>query len=215
MSDRTVTSEARWTEWLQCFASRRSSSSRGRLTLALPTALFLAITIFVCADVADDIANGMGVLHLLIEAGAVILCLAGVTANGLELWREVERSRTLEKDLESTRTHLERSQAEAQAVLRGLSSAIDGQLKAWALSSAECEVALLILKGLSYKEIAQVRTTTERTVRHQAVSIFHKAGLSGRAEMAAFFLEDLLAPRVVQPKASAEAQRDLVVSAAR
>lgn len=167
-------------------------TGRARWVLALPSALFLGIAMFVAADLAADVASGTGAMHVLVEVGALVLCLAGVVASGLELRREMNRSRRLAQDLESTRTDLARSQAEAQALMSGLSSAIDRQLEEWQLSSAEAEVALLILKGLSYKDIAQVRSTSERTIRHQATSIFHKAGLSGRAEMAAFFLEDLL-----------------------
>jgi DNA-binding NarL/FixJ family response regulator len=55
-------------------------------------------------------------------------------------------------------------------------------------------VALLLLKGLSVKEIAAVRATSERTIRTQARSLYSKAGLTGRAALSAFFLEDLLAP---------------------
>ena len=35
---------------------------------------------------------------------------------------------------------------------------------------------------------------SERTIRAQAQSLYSKAGLSGRASLSAFFLEDLLAP---------------------
>jgi hypothetical protein len=31
-------------------------------------------------------------------------------------------------------------------------------------------------------------------VRHQALAVYRKSGLGGRAELAAFFLEDLLLP---------------------
>ena len=69
------------------------------------------------------------------------------------------------------------------------------QFERWELSPAECEVGLLLLKGLSHKEVAATRDTSERTVRQQALAVYRKAGLSGRAELAAFFLEDLLLPR--------------------
>ena len=59
---------------------------------------------------------------------------------------------------------------------------------------AEEEVGLLLLKGLSMKEIADLRGTSERTAREQAGAVYAKAGLSGRAELSAFFLEDLLPP---------------------
>ena len=72
--------------------------------------------------------------------------------------------------------------------------ALDRQFQRWALSPAEKEVALLLLKGLSHKEIAEVRSITEATARQQARAVYKKAGLSGRADLAAFFLEDLLLP---------------------
>jgi DNA-binding NarL/FixJ family response regulator len=53
----------------------------------------------------------------------------------------------------------------------------------------------LLLKGHGHKQAAALTGRSERTVRQHAVSIYHKAGLSGRAELAAFFLEDLLLPR--------------------
>jgi DNA-binding CsgD family transcriptional regulator len=78
--------------------------------------------------------------------------------------------------------------------LNGLGEAIDAQFSRWNLTEAEREVALLLLKGLSLKEIAAIRVTAERTVRAQARSLYNKAGLTGRAALSAFFLEDLLAP---------------------
>ena len=55
-------------------------------------------------------------------------------------------------------------------------------------------MALLLLKGLSHKEVATVRAVSERTVREQARAVYSKSGLTGRAALSAFFLEDLLAP---------------------
>ena len=69
------------------------------------------------------------------------------------------------------------------------------QFERWQLTAAEREVALLLLKGLSHKEIAVLRDTSERTIRQQAQSIYGKSNLSGRAALSAFFLEDMLLPR--------------------
>jgi DNA-binding CsgD family transcriptional regulator len=170
----------------------RSSLRSG---LIWPAALFVSVTLFVAVDMVADIFSGIGITHLLIETAALMLCLAGVYATGLELAKAVRSASGLRRDLDGTRADLAHWQAEAESLLRGVSAAIDQQFREWELSSAECDVALLILKGLSYKEVAQVRATTERTVRHQALAIYRKAGLAGRAEMAAYFLEDLLLPR--------------------
>lgn len=53
---------------------------------------------------------------------------------------------------------------------------------------------VLLLKGLGQKEIANIRATSERTVREQARSVYRKLGLAGRISLPAFFLEDLLLP---------------------
>ena len=83
----------------------------------------------------------------------------------------------------------------AQSALAGLSAAIDLQFDAWKLTPAEREVALLLLKGYGHKQIAGATQRGERTVRQHAVTVYQKSGLAGRAELAAFFLEDLLLPR--------------------
>jgi len=98
------------------------------------------------------------------------------------------------RDLEVARVEGRRWRTEARTLLNGLGEAIDQQFSRWNLTEAEREVALLLLKGLSLKEVAQVRATSERTIRAQTRSLYKKAGVSGRAALSAFFLEDLLAP---------------------
>ena len=100
----------------------------------------------------------------------------------------------LVRDLDVARMQGRQWRDETRALLNGLGEAIDRQFLTWKLTGAERDVGLLILKGLSLKEIAAVRVTSERTIRAQARSIYAKAGLSGRAALSAFFLEDLLAP---------------------
>jgi len=98
------------------------------------------------------------------------------------------------RDLDVARIQGRQWRDETRALLKGLGEAIDRQFLTWELTEAERDVGLLILKGLSLREIAAVRVTSERTIRAQARSIYAKAGLSGRAALSAFFLEDLLAP---------------------
>ena len=101
---------------------------------------------------------------------------------------------SLIRDLDAARIQGRQWRDETRTLLKGLGEAIDRQFVAWKLTEAEREVGLLILKGMSSREIASVRGTSERTIRAQAQSIYAKAGLSGRATLSAFFLEDLLAP---------------------
>jgi len=108
--------------------------------------------------------------------------------------RQREEQLTLMRDLEVARLQGQRWRSESRSLLNGLGEAIDAQFSRWNLTDAEREVALLLLKGLSVKEISAVRATSERTIRAQSVSLYSKAGLTGRAALSAFFLEDLLAP---------------------
>lgn len=113
----------------------------------------------------------------------------------------VQSARTAQEEALGLAARLEASEAEAtrwrdeaRDLVQGLGAALDRQFERWALSPAEKEVALLLLKGLSHKEIAEVRSITEATARQQARAVYKKASLSGRNELAAFFLEDLLLP---------------------
>jgi DNA-binding CsgD family transcriptional regulator len=156
--------------------------------------MFVLITFFVGADMAADLSAGISLVHLSIETVCLLIALTGAWGTGFQLRRSLARSHALARHLEGTLSDLGQAREEASAMRRGLAVALDHQFDRWALTAAQREVALLVLKGLSYKEIAELRSTAEHTVRNQALSIYRKAGLTNRAEMAAFFLEDLLVP---------------------
>ena len=81
--------------------------------------------------------------------------------------------------------------AQRRGEIAALGQAIEDQFRQWRLTGAEIDVAGLMLKGMSLKEIAIARETSEATIRQQAQAIYRKSGLSGRAELAAYFLESL------------------------
>jgi DNA-binding CsgD family transcriptional regulator len=62
----------------------------------------------------------------------------------------------------------------------------------WNLSVSEREIALLLIKGLSIHEIADIRTTKTGTIKSQCSSVYRKAEVKGRNELVAYFVEDLL-----------------------
>jgi DNA-binding CsgD family transcriptional regulator len=133
-------------------------------------------------------------LFELLKIAPVVITSVGVGV----LFRVTQRQRDehlqVIRDLEVARLQGQRWRSESRVLLNGLGEAIDAQFTRWSLTDAEREVALLLLKGLSTKEIAAVRAGSERTVREHARAIYSKAGLTGRAALSAFFLEDLLAP---------------------
>ena len=64
------------------------------------------------------------------------------------------------------------------------------------------EIALRLLKGHRHKQIAFETGRGARTVRQHPASGYQKSGLSGRAELAAFFLDDPLLPGHATPDAT-------------
>ena len=175
-------------------------TSEGRLLGGLLVA-FCFVTVLAGVDVASDLSHGTTLEHALAEVGVVVVGLVGSAFIARQLVLRLRRARAAEAELrtlagrlKATEAEAARWRAEAGDLLAGLGSAIDQQFEQWSLSPAEKEVALLVLKGLSHKELAEVRSVTEATARQQARAVYKKAGLSGRNDLAAFFLEDLLLP---------------------
>ncbi|MCV2869708.1 helix-turn-helix transcriptional regulator [Defluviimonas sp. WL0002] len=62
----------------------------------------------------------------------------------------------------------------------------------WGLTPAEQDVALFAIKGMSTAEIANLRSTSEGTVKAQTNAIYRKAGVAGRPQLLSLFIEDLM-----------------------
>ena len=156
--------------------------------------LFIAIAVLVAADLAADFDGGSSKVHLLAEGGALALACTGAVL----LWRRLMSAQRavehLQTDLLAVRGEADHWRRENEELLKGLGAAIQAQFHRWGLTGAEQEVGLLLLKGLGHKDIARLRGTSERTAREQARAIYRKSGVTGRAALAAFFLEDLLMP---------------------
>lgn len=158
--------------------------------------VFALIASLMAVDVAFDYREGGRLASQTFEILVFVSALAGIAVHGWQLASARSLTERLDRELTQTRAEALRFSQEARDVLQGLGVAIDRQFDKWGLTPAEREVALLQLKGLRHKEIAGLRHTSERTVRQQALTIYRKAGLSGRTDLAAFFLEDLLLPSV-------------------
>ena len=167
--------------------------SARRLRLILFVVL-LAIVIGGTADLILDRPETLLSAHVLLELTMVLGALATVTWLWLG-WSRAERSvGELQRSLEERREERDRWKESAERALEGLGQAIDDQFRRWELTPSEREVALLLLKGYSHKAIARHTDRSPQTVRQHAGSVYAKAGLSGRAELAAYFLEDLILP---------------------
>jgi DNA-binding CsgD family transcriptional regulator len=177
----------------------RELTSEGRFTAGVLVA-FAAVALLAALDLASDLGRTT-VSHVAAEGTVSLVGLVGAVVMARRLRRVLQNAREIQQEalalaeqLKATEAEAARWRDEVHDLLQGLGAALDRQFERWALSPAEKEVALLLLKGLSHKEIAEVRAITEATARQQARAVYKKAGLSGRNDLAAFFLEDLLLP---------------------
>jgi DNA-binding CsgD family transcriptional regulator len=132
--------------------------------------------------------------HVLYELGLIVGGLAAVIWLWLNWKRAAESTSALQRSLVERQAERDAWRERAAQSLQGLGRAVSQQFRDWELTPAEREVAVLLLKGQSHKEIATATGRSERTVRQHAIAAYHKAGVGGRAELAGFFLGDLTLP---------------------
>ena len=158
-------------------------------------ALSLLVFVLITIDITGDYRDGVPWRHLLIEMLILMLSLSGVVYFGW-LYYQFSQAKIsfLTQDLALANQHAQQWREANRELIAGLAVQIQKQFDAWQLTPAEAEVGLLMLKGLSHGEIAQLRNASERTIRDQARAVYRKSGVSGRTELSAFFLEDLLLP---------------------
>ena len=159
--------------------------------------LFLVFTtfysIYEIIDEFQDLINSKELLwQVSLEISFVITSLLALFYFSYIIYQQHQYRLKLEENLVKTRRNLESANIKLQTGKKEFFKLIQWQFKQWQLTPTEQQVALLMLKGCSIKEIAKIRTTKEKTIRNQASAIYDKSGLAGRHELSAWFFEDLL-----------------------
>lgn len=151
-----------------------------RFSVALSLLLLLqsTATIFFVGDAVADFMVDPGAPHSVVEVLVAVALIAGIIVSIRQLRLALAHVRAQERALETARG--------------SLAEVIETQFSQWKLTPAERDVGLLALKGLDVNEIAEIRGAAQGTVRAQLTRIYAKAGVSGRAQFASWFVEDLL-----------------------
>lgn len=170
------------------------SESNQTFRVTLGAAMALIIIGGITDLVLDQPAAWLS-FHVLFELMLIAGALTLTTALMIGWWQARRSVSELRRTVEARKIERDAWKASAERALAGFSAAIDAQLVSWGLTPSEREVALLLLKGYSHKRIARETDRSERTVRQHAAIVYQKAGLASRAELAAFFLEDLMVPK--------------------
>lgn len=160
------------------------------------TFLQIAVFLMVCADVTFDILEGLPMKAMVFDLffEGIILIFVLISTN--YIWRKFslvhETTTALHEDLEKTKILVSHWEKRSLEFIKEFQEHLFKKLSEWNLTKSEKEITLLLLKGLSSKEIASSRFTSERTIRNQCRSIYQKANVSNKSELSAFFLNELL-----------------------
>ena len=146
------------------------------IVMAVCEAFFL---IDVLADVLRIDINTSWFEHEHIEVFSVIALAVALIVIGRQIVHLLKEHR--------------QAKASVQVASGELIKVINTHFDEWNLSASERDVAMLLIKGMSTQEIADLRDTKTGTVKSQSSAVYQKANVRGRNELVAFFVEDLLA----------------------
>ena len=152
-------------------------NSRSYSTLLV---LIIAAIFFVQDMYTDYVVEGESMSHILIEGGIFLVVLLAL---GSELKRAINLSSSLTN-----------SQQIITSLKKHLARIIREEFDHWRFTQTEKDIALLLIKGFSMQEIADVRHVKEKSVRQQATKIYIKARVSNRYELTSYFIVDLFVP---------------------
>ena len=151
--------------------------------------ILLIVIFFVAYDIFVDFRGGVGFKHILLETIVFSLLIGSALLLNHLRYKNDKEMYTNILDQNFQILSLKEKNERIGSALKNI---IAEQLTQWELTESEVQIAFLLIKGFSSKKIADIRLTSEKTIRDQSSNIYRKANLNGRAELAAFFLEDLL-----------------------
>lgn len=154
--------------------------------------LLLLITLFKLFDIFADLQLNIPAWHIFQESVLVVLTIVGSIYLGFDLIRSSRQVKALGFKLAKADKQINNMSSQMRAARQEYSLTIAAQFNTWGFTKSEQQVALLLLKGLTFKEISEVRLTKEKTVRQQASTIYSKAQVDGRHTLCAWFMEDFI-----------------------
>jgi DNA-binding CsgD family transcriptional regulator len=154
--------------------------------------IFSIVVIASGADLVADLSHGANTGHIVKEAIIISISIVAIAWFLLGLHQQRLEIKSLRQELDSVNSTKVPPKKYVLEARKKLGNVVTQQFSEWMLTGSEIEVGWLLLKGLSLKEIAIVRSTQEKTVRQQASSIYKKSGVNGRHAFSAWFIEDIL-----------------------
>lgn len=153
---------------------------------------FVLIIVASVSDIVFDIRQGAHPLHVFQELLMGVFALLFLLTLFMNTRLQSKRNAELKQELAEVKAESAKASQELIAARRTFGEAVVKQFSDWSFTESETEIALLTLKGLTAKEIANLRNASEKTVRNQLTSIYRKSGTTGKLGFIAWFIEGLM-----------------------
>lgn len=143
--------------------------------------LFFAQDVIV--DLREHISEGRGYVlgdlsHLIFEIIAVVVLGFGMILLSVYITELKTKNARQRETLHSLRNDFD--------------SHVHAQFEQWSLTPSESDIALLLMRGLASKDIAELRNCTVGTVKVHSHNVFRKAGVTSRVELMSLFLDEFM-----------------------
>jgi len=158
----------------------------------LSIVFFALVVLSSIADIITDIGQGANIKHLIQEAFIAFFALILLVVLFFNTKSEKNKNKQLQKNLAELTEISEQVSKELVSAKKIFGEEINKQFTVWQFTKSECEIALFTIKGFNSKEIAVLRSVSEKTIRNQLTSVYRKAGLNGKHSFIAWFMDGLV-----------------------
>ncbi|RUO76492.1 helix-turn-helix transcriptional regulator [Pseudidiomarina taiwanensis] len=154
--------------------------------------IFLALIIVLkLVDLYIDYSEEIIFVHLIQELVLIVLATSLFVYLVIDIRVRSRSIQVLKRQIGAVSVENKEISEQLAKAKKDFSEAIQLEFDQWGLTSSEKVVGLLLLKGFSIGEIAALRNTSEKTIRHQASAVYRKSDCPGRYNLAAHFFETL------------------------
>ena len=175
------------------FISRHLSRRGTQLALLLLFISIVLIGVDVTMGILEDKGDVGAVLFDLGIEFAIIFSSLGAFLIMIQKYKE-ERlaSRVLSERSVQLMEEIETREVELSGLRDDFTEYMKNQFLKWELTKSEREIAYLLILGLRVKKIAESRFVADKTIMNHTKSIYDKASVAGRHELAAYFVKNLM-----------------------
>lgn len=151
--------------------------------------ILLILLTFISYDTYVDYESDAGKVHILFEVILLVTLFASLI---FVLRKYIHRNFINEQRLQNLNLKHHELKENLAKYKQDIHSYLQISFTSWRLTKSEKDIALLLFKGCTGREISEIRKTNYQTVRSQISGIYRKANVKNHNQFMAILMEDLI-----------------------